>query len=291
MYYYIVNPAAGKGAINQIQDKLRERLLQLGINGEFAKTTGPGDAETMTKAALEKGFKTIVAIGGDGTINEVMNGMTDSTAVLGIIPVGKSNTLANHFGIHSWQQACEVLAARRISSYNLMAAGQNYFLSNLALGFETDLDKNVETTTNALRDRVVSFINSWRHAQNYPTLKCTLTIDDQFSLEADTFSLRVANQKFLDPSSPNRLVVSLVDRPGRPQLTSYIWQLLRGEKPLEDRATTRVFGRRVMIETTPPTGITIDGKLGSRTPLAIRLTDRQVRFITEKQLSNIKEAL
>lgn len=291
MYYYILNPSAGHGAINQLQGKLRERLVQLGINGEFAKTTGPGEAETMAKAAVEKGFKTIVAVGGDGTVNEVMNGITDTTAVIGIIPLGKSNSLAHHFGIHNWQQACEVLAARRISSYNLIAAGKNFFLSSLTLGFETHFDKTIDTSSRALRDRISRFVTSWRHVQNYEIIRCKLNIDDKLSLEADTFTLQITNQKFTNPAAENRLVVSLTDRPARPQLSAYLWQLLRGEKPLEDTATTRVFGRRVVIETEPATGVMIDGKTSGRTPLAVRLTDRQVRFITEKQLANIKEAL
>lgn len=291
MYYYIVNPAAGRGTINQIQEKLRERLMQLGINGEFAKTTGPGEAEAMARAAVEKGFKTIVAVGGDGTVNEVMNGVTDTTAVIGIIPLGKTNSLARHFGIHSWQQACDVLAARRISSYNLLAAGKHFFLSTLTLGFETHFDKTVDTTSQALRDRASRFVSSWKHAKNFQTLRCKLSVDDKFALEADAFTLQITNQKFTNPTADNRLVISLTDRPTRPQLTAYIWQLLRGEKSLDDSATTRIFGRKVMVETEPSTGIMIDGKVSGRTPLAIRLTDRQVRFITEKQLSNIKEAL
>jgi diacylglycerol kinase family enzyme len=291
MYYYIVNPTAGKGSVNQVQEKLRAKLHQLGINGEFVKTTGPGEAETMARAAVEKGFKTIVAVGGDGTVNEVMNGVTDTTAVIGIIPLGKTNAMAKHFGINSWQQACEALAARRIASYNLIAAGKNFFLSTLTIGFETDFDKNIDTSSQALRDRMGRFASSWQQARDYQTLHCRIAVDDAYTLEAEAFTLQISNQKYANPVAENRLVVSIAERPARKQLTPYLWQLLRGDKPLEDAATTRVFGRKLMIETDPITSVMIDGKVGGRTPLAIRLTDRQVRFITEKQLANIKEAL
>ena len=69
MYYYIVNPAAGKGRYRHIQDKLRSQLTQLGLVGDFTKTSGPGDATRLAALAAEKGFNTIVVIGGDETLN------------------------------------------------------------------------------------------------------------------------------------------------------------------------------------------------------------------------------
>src|SRR5947207_631612 len=127
MYYYIVNPAAGKGAASKLQDRMRGRLTELGIAGEFVKTTGQGDTTRLARLAIEKGFTTVVAVGGNGTVNEVVNGITKDNVAVGIIPTGDSNTLARHFGITGWQQACEVLSARRLTSYGLIAAGQNYF--------------------------------------------------------------------------------------------------------------------------------------------------------------------
>jgi diacylglycerol kinase (ATP) len=145
MYYYIYNPAAGKGA-GLSADRLRARLRDLGIDGELVKTSGPGDATKLARTAIDRGSTTVVVVGGDGTVNEVVNGITKETVAVGIIPTGHSNLLAHRLGITNWQQACEVLAARRLTSYGLIAAGQNFFLSTLTLGFETDLDKQVETT-------------------------------------------------------------------------------------------------------------------------------------------------
>lgn len=289
MYYYILNPAAGKGAVTNLQEKLRDRLRELKIDGEFAKTVGPGDATKMAKAAIEKGYNTIVVVGGDGTVNEVVNGITKENVAVGIIPVGNSNLLAHRLGITSWQQACEVLAARRITSYGLIAAGQKYFLSTLSLGFETDLDKQVETAPDTgLRSRMGQFVQGWGHARDYKALECRITIDGQLELTAPMFSLNITNQKFDDPMADNKLLVTLIDKPGRKQLTSYLWNVLKKDQ-IED-GVSRFSAKRVVIETTPPTGIMIDGKLSGRTPIAIRLTNKQIRFITEKQFASFKPA-
>lgn len=293
MYYYVVNPAAGRGQIKGLQDKLRTRLDSLGIRGEWVKTTGPGDATRLTKAAVASGHTTIVAVGGDDTVNEVINGIDTPGVAIGIIPIGTSNRVAAQLGIVQWQQACEALAARRLTSYSLIAAGQKFFLSTLTLGFETDLDKTVDTADTGLRARVSQFKQSFGHARNYGTLRAKIEVDGQFKLQCDLFSLSIANQKFLNPLADNRLIVSISDRPDHGlQLGQMVWQTLRNRSlsGLEE-ATTRFLAHRVVIETDPPTGIMVDGKVAGRTPIAIRLTDRSIRFITEKVVADFKDAI
>lgn len=290
MYYYILNPAAGKGAVNQLQDKLRAQLQTLGISGEFIKTTGPGDATRLAQKATSKGYKTIVAVGGDGTVTEIINGIVDTNVAIGIIPIGNSNVLARRLGITDWQQACAVLAARRLTSLAAVAAGKNFFLSTLSLGFDTDVDKAVEVPTgNALSSRLKQFTHAWSHAKNYQTLECQLTIDDSLVLSCPIFTLSVTNQKFLNPQADNKLIISLTDRPSVAKLSTYLWQRLKSANTIEETATTRISANRVLVKTNPTTGIMVDGKLASRTPIAIRLTDRQFRFISEKPVNNLKD--
>jgi diacylglycerol kinase (ATP) len=287
MYYYIINPAAGKGKINQVQDKLRDRLRELGIDGEFAKTTGPGDATKMVKLAIQKGYNTIVVVGGDGSVNEAVNGITKENVAVGIIPMGASNMVAHRLGITSWQQACEVLAARRIASFGLIAAGQKFFLSTLTLGFETDLDKQVETAEGTnLTGRLGQFWQGWGKAQDYQPLACKITIDNQLEFEAPLFSLTITNQKFEHPAFDNRLVITVFDKPTQRQLTNYLWRVVKKDH-IED-GFSRFTAKRVVIETTPATGLMIDGQVSSRTPIAIRLTNREIRFITEKPNTSFK---
>jgi diacylglycerol kinase (ATP) len=294
MYYYVVNPAAGRGQVKNLQDKLRGRLDELGIRGEWAKTTGPGEATKMTKAAIAAGHTTIVAVGGDDTVNEVINGIDRENVAIGIIPIGTTNRIATQLGIITWPQACEALAARRLTPYSLIAAGQKFFLSTLTLGFETDLDKSIDTAETSLSARAGQFARSFKQARNYDTLHCKIAVDDQFKLECDLFTLTISNQKFLNPLADNRLIVSLSDQPQQQlKLGSFVWQAIRNRtgSPLDESATTRFLATRVVIETTPPTGIMVDGKVAGRTPIAIRLTDRRIRFITEKIVADFKDAV
>jgi diacylglycerol kinase family enzyme len=287
MYYYIINPAAGRGAISGIQDKLRERLAAVGIEGEFAKTTGPGDATQMTKLAIEKGHKTVVAVGGDGTVNEVINGITDESVAIGIIPLGRSNLLARHLGIGSWQQACEVLAARRIANYGLILAGHQVFLSTLNLSFENQPAAPTEDDDDIVHIDESGQAKSPPAPETVPVV-CQLSVDGDYELESPLVSLTVANQKFDNPTAENKLVITLTDQTEASGWSQRLRGLIGGSSA-ERLTTSRILADRVTIETSPPTGVVIDGKTASNTPITVRLTDRTVRFITEKQISDFKE--
>ena len=88
-----MNPAA-RGVLGRMN-----RLRQLTRNVVIRTTQGPGDAEAQAERAVEQGFGTIVAAGGDGTINEVVNGIGSSGVALGILPMGTVNVLAMELGI------------------------------------------------------------------------------------------------------------------------------------------------------------------------------------------------
>jgi len=98
----IYNPVAGKLVRNphlvpQAADLLRSRLGNLALQ----PTTGPATAGPLAKEAIAAGSRLIIAAGGDGTINEVVNGMAGSAIPLAVLPAGTANVLATETGIGS----------------------------------------------------------------------------------------------------------------------------------------------------------------------------------------------
>ena len=88
---FIVNPIAGKGRAKTIVPLIEETCSQSKINYTIQYTTGPKNAITLAKKGIEDGFERIVSVGGDGTLNEVVNGIAGSQVVLGVIPAGTGN--------------------------------------------------------------------------------------------------------------------------------------------------------------------------------------------------------
>lgn len=98
----IFNPAA-KG---EKARRFRRLLEQIGAEATLKLTTGPGDARRLSAEAVAEGFETIVAAGGDGTVNEVLNGMGDvpnglEQARLAVMPLGTVNVFARELGVGS----------------------------------------------------------------------------------------------------------------------------------------------------------------------------------------------
>ena len=95
-FTFIVNPAAGKGAGKRVFSSLLGELERRGTAYDFVETTGPGHA---TEAARTASAPVVVSVGGDGTINEIANGITGSTKRLGIIPAGSGNDFIKSAGV------------------------------------------------------------------------------------------------------------------------------------------------------------------------------------------------
>ena len=116
-YYVILNPVAGKGNGLRMRPRIEENLTRLGLDYSLIMTEYPEHATSLARQALKKGFDVIVAVGGDGTANEVLNGIMTAgqskkhSTVLGVIPVGRGNDFAFSMGIPTdVDESCNLLA-------------------------------------------------------------------------------------------------------------------------------------------------------------------------------------
>lgn len=125
----IHNPAAGRRHRRRTSDldAARRILAQAGISVEIADTSRPGDATLLARDAVEQRRGMVIACGGDGTINEVANGLAGSRVPLAVLPAGTANVLGKELGL-PWNIP---EAARRIPSSRLQ---------RIALGFAEPSD-------------------------------------------------------------------------------------------------------------------------------------------------------
>jgi len=195
MYYYIVNPAAGGGRINKIQEKLKVLLREKKIDGEFVKSIGKNDSYKIAKLAVRRGFTNIVAVGGDNTVSEVVNALIDApNSVLGIIPIGTTNTLARVLGILDWEKGVDILAQRRIKTIDLGKVNDTFFITSLEIGFETEVLKNRQNNSSLksllFKKEVLGKIFSFK------SFEATIEFDGKFSIDSKIFNFSVFNTRF-----------------------------------------------------------------------------------------------
>ena len=103
-------------------------------------TTAPGDARAAAERAVTEGFKTIVAAGGDGTVNDVVNGLAGADVALGILPVGTMNVFAAELGLPSdLAEAWAVIRAGRTRKIDLARANARYFVQLAGVGLDAQV--------------------------------------------------------------------------------------------------------------------------------------------------------
>lgn len=100
--FFIVNPVAGISEFQKQINRAADHLSAQGCQVERKETKKPGDAMSLARQAAQEGFDVAVAVGGDGTVNEVCNGLANSSTALGVLPAGTANVYAADVGIPIW---------------------------------------------------------------------------------------------------------------------------------------------------------------------------------------------
>jgi len=108
----IYNPTSGRELFKRHLPEVLEKLEKAGYETSCHATTGAGDATNAARIAVERKYDLVIAAGGDGTINEVVNGLAEQEyrPTLGIIPVGTTNDFARAIGVpRNIDGACDVI--------------------------------------------------------------------------------------------------------------------------------------------------------------------------------------
>ncbi len=113
---------------------------------EIAATTAPGDATRHAQQAAERGYGAVVAAGGDGTVNEVMNGLIGSSTALGVLPLGTVNIWAREMGLSmDILKAAASLTESKLTQIDVGMAGNRYFLLMAGIGFDAAVTATVNS--------------------------------------------------------------------------------------------------------------------------------------------------
>lgn len=143
----IINPVSGGGAARRYALDLQWKLSTFFDTIEVKFTTGPNDATRFAKAACDEGFDAVFCMGGDGTVNETVNGIAkgDFKCTFGFIPVGTVNDMSRALGIPQKPlEAIKRLDINQVRSIDIGRCNDKYFCNNIAAGI---IPKVIEEVT------------------------------------------------------------------------------------------------------------------------------------------------
>lgn len=141
---FIVNPTSGRDIAAPIRRELLDAISTM-RGADAHVLTRPGEATAVAQMAVMEGYDQVVVAAGDGTLNEVVNGIGDSGMALGLVPLGTGNVFASELGLdpNSLERSLAVIQAGKTRRIDLGRAGDRRFLLMAGFGFDAEVVHSV----------------------------------------------------------------------------------------------------------------------------------------------------
>lgn len=210
-WFVVVNPNAGNRRIIRKWDKIIKRMEKKKLSFDFVMTRRAEHAIELTGEALRQGYKKFIAVGGDGTLNEVANAMLSfekfqsQDYLLGLIPVGTGNDWGRMFGIsNKYKQAIQTIAEGRtllqdvgaITYHDDGIERSRFFLNIAGMGFDAMVAQKTNRQKAAGKSNPLSyFVNLFTSLFQYKSRIIQIEIDDE-KYSFNTFSMSVGICKY-----------------------------------------------------------------------------------------------
>lgn len=194
--FLIVNLIAGHGRCRRLFPKVRAELDRRDIDYDLHYTNEPLEATDVCRMGIEAGFTHIVAMGGDGTVNEVVNGLLDREATLGVIPAGTGNDFVRMTGIPNDPiAALDVLTGGVERTVDVACvADDRIFVNGLGIGIDAQVARDV-LQMERMRGAPAYLCAAIKQVFRFQAFPVTLAVEG-WKLELTCLSLGIANGKF-----------------------------------------------------------------------------------------------
>ncbi len=178
-YCFILNPVAGKNKAEKLLPLISKEMTDRRLSFDIKLTKGKGDGRALAVKAIEEGYQVIVAVGGDGTINEVISGAYSKEGVIGIIPAGTGNDFARSLNISTdFYRAIDDIIEGTVGEVDVGLINNKFFINVASIG----LDAHIAAEANRIK-RYFNGTNAYIMALlkgiiTYKSMKVRLVIED-----------------------------------------------------------------------------------------------------------------
>jgi YegS/Rv2252/BmrU family lipid kinase len=275
----ILNPVAGRGAGARLSSRIDALLCDLGLDFELVNTQAPGHATALAEEAALQGQDLVVAVGGDGTANEVLNGLVRANSdangtALAILPVGTGNDFAFGAGVPlELEKACQAVArarARCIDVGRVVADNEDtlYFGNGVGIGFDAVVNKE-SRKLKRLRGFTLYLVAVFRTLAFYYEAPETRLMVDEREIAQPSLMISVMNgYRFgggfhITPGSQmddGLFDVCLTPKISRPEMVAFVPRFMRGSH-ITDARITMLQGRKVVVTSASPWIGHVDGEI------------------------------
>ena len=282
----IVNPVAGAGRTAKKWPQIMALLKSIGLHFEYVLTEAPGHARELAKSAAKRGYELVVSVGGDGTVNEVVNGLYDAgymaDVMLGIISTGTGRDYIRTIGIsRAYQEACQRLMSPRkltvdVGVIEYISDGQmvkRLFVNFAGLGFDAEIVKATTQKFKALSNTAAYLMGLLITLLFYKNKEISLIVDGE-ATERKVCTVLMNNGKYggggmlaaPDADLTDGLLdVLIIGDMSKPDLLWSLPRVYKGTHLTHPKVTMKK-GREIEIRSAEPLALQADGELLGELP-------------------------
>lgn len=189
-FFFIINSRMGAARLREAETEIE--LQFSGKKYEVHKTEYGGHTTELAKEALAKNYTHVIAIGGDGTVNEVVRVLATSSVILGIVPCGSGNGLARHCGIPlDIPGAIGLILKGKAEWIDLGKVNDIYFISNAGVGLDAEVCYDIQHTKQRGLNMYIRFVA--KKFLTYKPVNYTITTEQGKVIHDKGYMLNVAN--------------------------------------------------------------------------------------------------
>jgi len=293
--YIIVNPIAG-AIVNP--DGLLKQLRRLDPR-KLSLTKRAGEAETLARAAFRAGCDYIIAAGGDGTLNEVINGIASPHPIrgirMGIVPLGTANDFARSMKLPTHvENNIDILRAKQTVLVDLVrVTGKRtrYFINVSAGGFSGAVDEKLTPQIKSTWGPLAYLRSAAAALPKLRAYHATVIFDDVERWEGELYNIVIANGQFVAgglPIAPDASVrdglldVLLVPKRPAREMALLTAQMLLGKHLSSDVIPFRRT-RKISVKSRPRIWFNVDGEPFGDDPAVFQILPRALEFVIRKR--------
>jgi diacylglycerol kinase (ATP) len=286
MLRVIYNPVAGPKIGSKI-DRVRSLLSAREMPFEIVQTSGPGDAVLLAREAGNAGAETVIAVGGDGTVNEAANGLAGSRTRLAVVPHGTGNVFAREVGLPKTVDGClDLLDNGKTIEVPLARAENRYFVLLASAGFDAEVVERMSHRQKNVLGIGAYVLAGMRHLlRSQPPL--WLEFPGRERMEAQAVILCRGKTYGLVTMAPdgklegNTFQVIALRRTGRWAILFFALNALRGKHAASPSVLIRET-RSLLVRSRIPSAAQVDGDYLGPLPVRFEMTDVPLRIVVPK---------
>jgi diacylglycerol kinase (ATP) len=283
----IINPVA---RTLPSPDRLATAPAWLRLRGwavEEHRTERAGHATELARQAVQSGYDAVIAVGGDGTINEVINGMAGSDTALAVIPAGTANVWAHEVRMPRHPAAvARLLDQGVVRQIDLGVMNGRYFLLMASLGVDSIVVSAIPPWAKRTFGRMAYVTQGFREAVTFPAVPARVSVDGEV-MDVDLLMVVIGNTRSyggvlkitnLAIADDGQLDMVVYNGSGVGRIFNYMARTFIGRHVRAPGATYRS-ARTIEIDTEVPLPVQVDGDLAGQTPARFEIAPGALRVI------------